>query len=318
MSIFECSLQKGFAIKHMDETSAFLNGVLKDEVYMEPPEGLQVEHGHVCKLERALYGLKTAPLLWNNVFDGIMKELGFSRSINDGCLYMKNINGREVYVLLYVDDLLLASGSEHEIVKLSDVLSERLEMKDLGLPKKFVGFELEWKENELILSQENYTLTILKRFGMQDSKPVSMPLEANFKINEAEIKNESNVNVKKNEKIYPIRELVGSLLYLAGGTRPDLTHAVNVMSRYQDFQHENIWKALKRILRYLCGTVTYKLKYLKCGGSTNVNDSYLSGFVDADFASENDRKSVSGFVFYMCNNVVSWSTRKQMDLFGKL
>jgi hypothetical protein len=151
----------------MDVKTAFLNGEIEDEVYIEQPEGfvVQNERSHVCRLKKALYGLKQVPHSWNEKIDGFLMSLGFNKSATNPNLYY-HINGNECLILvLYVDDLFL-TGSERLIVECKQALTAKFEMNDLGLMHYFLGLEVRQRTDEIFPSQGKYTIEILKNFGM--------------------------------------------------------------------------------------------------------------------------------------------------------
>lgn len=138
----------------MDVKTAFLNGIIEEEVYIEQLEGFVV-HGkesHVCKLKKALYGLKQAPHAWYERIDSYLMGLGFSKNDADSNLYFKVINGEALILILYVDDLLI-TGEDHLIIKCKEELASEFEMKDLGLLHYFLGLEVWQKSDGIILSQ---------------------------------------------------------------------------------------------------------------------------------------------------------------------
>lgn len=175
----------------------------------------------------------------------------------------------------------------------------KFRMKDLGTPRTFLGIKIERKGNELHLSQRSYFEKLLGRFGMENCQPTSTPMEMTPIP-------ENQEKLGPEEK--PYRELVGCLMYGMIATRPDLSFAVNYFSRYQHDQTEARWKGLKRILRYIKGTLNYNLCY-KPKGAEN-----LTCYVDADFGSESDRKSTSGFLLQVFGNTVCWTTRRQTSV----
>jgi hypothetical protein len=131
-------------LEQLDVKTAFLHGELEEEIYMDQPEGFIVpgKENYVCKLKRSLYGLKQSPRQWYKRFDSFMLSYGFKRSKYDSCVYIKHVNGSPIYLLLYVDDMLIAAKSRKEITTLKRLLSSEFEMKDLGAAKKILGMEI--------------------------------------------------------------------------------------------------------------------------------------------------------------------------------
>ncbi|KXJ79603.1 hypothetical protein RP20_CCG000255 [Aedes albopictus] len=282
----------------MDVKTAFLHGVLKEDLYMEVPQGVKASPGHVCKLQRSLYGLKQAPRCWNDKFNSTLLKLGFRRSNHDYCLYVSTTEGDEVYLVLYVDDLLIAGRNIRTIEKLKRRLSEEFEMTDCGEAKFFLGMRLEYnrRDGELKLSQEAAAVKILEKFGMAECNPSKNPMEKGLQLSR-----------DGNRTSQPYRESLGSLMYQMLCVRPDLCYPVGYMGRFQQSPTEDHWQALKRIMRYLKGTTTMGLVFKR-----HEDSRPLVGFVDADWASDSeDRKSVTGFLFKVFGSTVSWASRKQ-------
>lgn len=281
--------------RQMDVKSAFLHGFLKEEIYMAVPEGIDTASDQVCRLNKALYGLKQAPHCWNQRFNEFMKTLKFEISQNDECLFIKESTVSTTYLLLYVDDIIIASTGKTEMLSIKGKLETEFDMTDIGDIKEFLGIEITRSENGLELSQTKYLTKVLDKFGMLDCHPTNLPMEA-------------KVNPGEGEEVVdkPVKELIGCLLYAVMGTRPDLSFALNVCSRYQTKPTVLLWQALKKILRYVKGTLDFKLKYEK-----NSETDVLVGYADADWAGDEDRKSTTGFTFQVFGNTVCWSTRKQ-------
>ena len=167
----------------MDVKTAFLNGVIEEEVYIEQPQGFEVEyrHTHVCKLKKALYGLKQAPRAWYERIDGFLLSMGFTKSKADPNLYLKVVEDEPVILLLYVDDLFL-TGNEKQIKERKKKLAEEFEMKDLGLMHYFLGMEV-WQSSEgIFLNQGKYAVEILNRFNMLECKALATPMDSSLKF----------------------------------------------------------------------------------------------------------------------------------------
>ena len=220
---------------------------------MDQPEGFVVsgKENLVCRLKKSLYGLKQSPRQWYKRFDSFMLSHGFKRSDYDSCVYLKTVNDLAIYLLLYVDDILIAAKDKSEIAKLKAQLSKEFEMKDLGAAKKILGVEIirDGKSGMLYLSQRDYIEKVLRRFNMYDTKPVSTPLAAHFRLSSALCP----VSDGDIEYIYRVSysSAVGSLMYAMFCSHRDLSHALSVVSRDManpDKQHCN---AVQWIFRYL-------------------------------------------------------------------
>lgn len=282
--------------RQLDVKNAFLHGKVEEEIYMDIPDGFPKLQGKVYRLKKALYGLKQAPRAWNKTFDEFARQMKFTPCDSDKCLY-KYVNGSEkIFLLLYVDDIILAGTSEKRVLIVRSALESRFNMKDLGGLKSFLGINISRPSpGILVMSQENYLKNLLKRFNMEDCNPSATPMETKIEVVGETSENESR----------PFRELIGCLMYAMSTTRPDLSASVNFFSRYQGSQNETLWKNLKRVLRYIKGTINLCLVFRKSRGQT------VTCFADADYGSGEDRKSTSGFLIQIHGNSVLWGTKRQ-------
>ena len=289
-------------IYQMDVKSAFLYGDITEEVYMALPSKNVNNSKIACKLNKSIYGLKKSPKCWNNKFDSLLKNKGFVRSEKDHCLYTKCSDISKLYVLLYVDDVLIVGTDLKQVQKLKQILNSNFSMKDLGLINQYLGIDVKQnlKEGYTEISQENYLKKVLKKYNMYDCKPVSTPMDANNPL-------ESLISEENNPKMQKLcRKIIGSLMYAVQGTRPDLCVSVNILSRFQDKAGANLLKALKRVLRYVKGTLGNKL-VLK----VNSNNG-LCAYVDSDWGGDvQDRKSTTGYIFKLCDCSIAWASQKQ-------
>jgi hypothetical protein len=235
-----------------------------------------------------------------------MTEQGYSRCHSDHCVYFKRLeNGNFIILLLYVDDMLVAGSNMQDINVLKKKLANSFSMKDLGAAKKILGMRIkrDRKNRKLTLSQGEYTEKVLERFRMQNAKPVSTPLASHFKLTKEMCPN-TQEEIEYMSSI-PYSSAVGSLMYAMVCTRPDIAHAVGVVSRYMNNPGKEHWEAVKWILRYLRGTTTHALCF---GGS----DTFLQGYVDSDMAGDKDsRRSTTGYVFTIGGTTVSWISKLQ-------
>lgn len=297
----------GLPIYQMDVTGAFLYGEINGDVYISLPEGAYSDNNNIVKLNKSLYGLKSSPKCWNNKFNSVITREGFIRSSCDSCLYKKYNDNDKTFVLLYVDDLLMFGSNQNYILQLKSVLSKEFEMKDLGLVSDYLGINVKQDLETGIteLTQSKYLKNVLKRFNMENCKPMLTPMDVNF--NTKIFFNASSTAVDKDiEKL--CRQMIGCLMYAVSGTRPDLCFAVSMLSRYQKCANNVLLAALKRVLRYVKHTIDYKLVY-KCSGDN------LVGFCDSDWGGDVvDRKSTSGYMFMFSNCLVQWSSKKQASV----
>lgn len=292
-------MKYGLRIYQMDAITAFLQGDLNETIFMEQPEGYTDGTSRVCKLNRAIYGLKQAGRQWNIKLDAALQKYGLMKSKMDPCLYYSgNLN---LLVAIYVDDFLIFYKCEKLLDELKKFLCGTFKMKDIGPAKHCIGVRIRQGDGIIELDQANYIREILERFGMSECKPVGTPSDTNQKLSARMVNEENSLTGK-----IPYQEAVGCLLYLAGATRPDIAFSVNDVSRFNANHSDVHWTAVKRILRYLRGTIDLKLKYRK---STN---SDLHAFCDADWASDIDkRRSCTGLVTKMSGAAISWMSKRQ-------
>ncbi|KAJ4721737.1 Retrovirus-related Pol polyprotein from transposon TNT 1-94 [Melia azedarach] len=296
-------------LEQLDVKTAFLHEELEKEIYMTQPDGFQVpgKEDYVCKLKKSLYGLKQSPRQWYKRFDSYMIEIGYTKSPYDCCVYYsKATNGSLIYLVLYVDDMLIAAENKSDVQKLKDLLSVEFEMKDLGAARKILGMEIyrDRSKKKLFLSQKGYIQKILSRFGMSTAKPIDTPSAANAHLSIAFAP--KSVEEKEYMSRVPYTSAVGSLMYAMVCSRPDLAQSVSVVSRFMGEPGKEHWQAVKRIFRYLKGTFDVGLIY---GGDTQC---LVTGFSDSDYAGDVDsRRSMTGYVFTLGSSVVSWKATLQ-------
>ena len=287
------AVQKGHCIHQMDVKTAFLHGTIDDEVYIEPPEGLEIcRRNEVLKLNKGLYGLKQSPRLWNEKWKEVVSCMGFRSLQSDECIFMKGAT----WILLYVDDILIISPSLADVQSVKKQLASKLDVVDMGPLSTFLGVTFVRCKHEAFLSQEQYISSVLSRFGMSNCKPVSTPMCTSS--------SHSNLDTPHaDSKRY--QEMMGSLLFLATRTRPDISAAVSLLCRHTANPRAAHFVAGKRVLRYLQGTKSFALRI----GSTQ--DS-LVAYADADWANDHrDRRSTSGILLQLAGGSVLWKTCKQ-------
>nr|ABA95721.1 retrotransposon protein, putative, Ty1-copia subclass [Oryza sativa Japonica Group] len=308
--VLSIAMSQGWSLRQLDVQNAFLHGYLDEEVYMRQPPGFEdARQPHfLCKLDKALYGLKQAPRAWYSRLSKKLQELGFSSSKADTSLFFYNKGHHKMFVLVYVDDIIVASSSSPAVNALLKDLEKDFALKDLGDLHYFLGIEVKRTPQTLLLSQERYTTELLERVNMTSCKPVSTPLSTAEKLS-VEIGDELGPS-----DVTQYRSIVGALQYLTL-TRPDISYSVNKVCQFLQTPTTAHWSAVKRILRYLKGTLDLGLKIVK--SSSNL----VSAFSDADWAGSvddrrstggfADRRSTGGFAVFFGDNLISWSARKQ-------
>ena len=286
----------------MDVVTAFLNGNLEEEIYMKQPDGI-IEPGKehlVCKLERSLYGLKQSPRCWNKALKEYLLSIGFTQSSADPCVFVKKSDTLTV-IAVYVDDLIILTKNSDEITKIKEILNFRFKMKDMGELYFWLGMSIiqDKAKKCLLINQQRYLEKVLKKFKQTEAKTMTIPVDVNVKLRK-------NDNVSNNVDPILYQSIIGSLLYAAIVTSPDIAHAVGVLSKICASPDESHLAAAKRVLGYLKGTKQYGIKYRK------TDNAAITEYSDANWAGDlDDRQSTSGNVFMMANGPISWLSKKQ-------
>ncbi|KAJ9547641.1 hypothetical protein OSB04_020184 [Centaurea solstitialis] len=293
-----------YEIWQMDVKTAFLNGKLTEDVYMEQPEGFEDPENpnKVCKLLKSIYGLKQASRSWNLHFDERIKEFGFAKSEFEPCVYTKFSGSIVTFLVLYVDDILLIGNDS-----VKSWLSRCFQMKDLGEAAYILGIKIYRNRSKRLigLSQSTYIDKILKRFRMDESKKGFIPMQHGIVLSKTQCPVSSQDQDKM--KLVPYASAIGSIMYAMLCTRPDVAYSVSVTSRYQQNPGEPHWVAVKNILKYLRRT---KDMFLVFGGSED--EISVNGYSDASFQTDRDDfRSQSGYVFTLNGGAISWKSSKQ-------
>ena len=269
---------------------------------MEQPDGFVVDgqEGKVCKLLKSLYGLRQAPKQWHEKFERTLTSTGFVANEADKCVYYRHGGGEGVILCLYVDDILIFGTNLKVIQEVKDFLNQNFEMKDLGVADVILNIMLlRGGDGGITLLQSHYVEKILDRFGYSDCKPSPTPYDPSVLIRK-------NKGETKDQLRYS--QIIGSLMYLASATRPDISFSESKLSRFVSNPGDVHWHALERIMRYLKGTASYGLHYT---GYPRV----LEGYSDANWISDADElKATSGYVFTLGGAAVSWKSCKQTIL----
>ncbi|KAJ6945155.1 Retrovirus-related Pol polyprotein from transposon RE1 [Populus alba x Populus x berolinensis] len=296
--ILSIAVSSGWLLHQLDVHNVFLHGHLSELVYMDQPPGYtdpRFPH-HVCRLKRALYGLKQAPRAWFQRFSSFLLQLGFLISKADSSLFVHHSAARTVYLLLYIDDMVLTGNNPSLIKNLITQLSTEFAMKDLGSLHYFLGVEVHHHSHGLFLSQTKYALDLLHCADMVEAKPITTPSVVGHHL---------SIEGKLFSDPTLFRSLASALQYLTI-TRPDLSFSVNSICQFMHAPTEDHFRALKRILRYVKGTVHYGLQ-LHCNPSRD-----LLAYSDADWAGCPDtRRSTTGYLIFLGPNLISWCSKKQ-------
>jgi hypothetical protein len=277
---------------------------------MRQPKGLEAQGKEhmVCLLKRAIYGLKQAGREWYEHLCGIMFTIGFTRCRVEHAVFYKYTGKDALIVAVDVDDMTLAGNSKSVISIFKDQLRRELKIKDLGELKWLLGIEVKRDRTRrtISFSQSSYIDKIIARFGLQDAKPLSTPLDPHHHLSISQ--SPSTPHQFEAMRNVPYREAIGSLMYAALGTRPDIAFAISLLSQFMQNPGHLHWEAVKRVLRYLKGT---RDKWLVFGDRQNDSQGTLEGFADADWGLQEHRHSISGYLFTIDGGVILWSLKKQ-------
>nr|GEX11825.1 copia protein [Tanacetum cinerariifolium] len=290
---------KSFTVFQMDVKTAFLHGSLKEDVYVCQPEGfIDADHpSHVYKLKKALYGLKQAPKVWYNEFSMFLLHNHFFKGSIDPTLFIRRFDKDILVVQVYVDDIIFGSTHPRYTQPFFDIIKSHFEMSMMGEMTFFLGLQVNQSSCGIFINQSNYVLEIFKKYGMESCNPVGTSMEIKDKLDLDQ--NGTPVDAMK------YHSMIGALMYLTS-SRPDIVHATCLCARYQAKPTEKHLKEVKRIFRYLWGTINTGLWYTKDSGFK------LTGFSDAYYAGCKDTfKSTFGGAQFLGEKLVSWSSKKQ-------
>ena len=282
----------------MDINNAFLHGDLEEEVYMDVPPSYECkDSATVCKLDKSIYGLKQASRQWNAKLIAALLNMDFKQSKSDYSLFIKQTANSFIALLVYVDDVILASNDMTEIKQVKDSLHRQFTIKDLGELQYFLGLEVARTSNGICLNQRKYAVDLLREEQFLHCKPVSTPIDPSVKL----MANDSPCLTDHSD----YRRLIGKLLYLTL-TRPDISYAVQQLSQFVNQPTELHLKAAHRLLRYIKKAPSQGLFFAAD------NPLELKGYSDSDWAGCQDtRRSVTGFCLFLGNSLVSWRSKKQ-------
>ena len=283
----------------MDVKSAFLNGIVKEEVYVEQPPGFEDPKmpTHVYKLNKALYELKQAPRAWYARLSSFLISKDFTRGKVDITLFTLKRESDILIVQIYVDDIVFGSTNLSLCQEFEELMKHEFEMSLMGELSYFLGLQIKQLDDGIFINQARYVTNLLSKYGFENCKHLSTPMSVNVKLD----LDSKGQNV--DQKLY--RGMIGSLLYLTA-SRPDIQYSVGVCARFQSCPKESHLIVVKRIFRYLSETEKLGLWYPKG------QDFSLHAYSDADYAGcMLDRKSTSGTCQFLAGCLISWSSRKQ-------
>ncbi|KAK2410370.1 putative mitochondrial protein [Trifolium repens] len=296
------AINNGITLYQMDVKSAFLNGVISEEVYVKQPHGFEdlSNSNHVFKLKKSLYGLKQAPRAWYERLSTFLVNNGFEKGQVDNTLFRKTLKKDILIIQIYVDDIIFGSTNATLCKNFSKLMQDEFEMSMMGELKFFLGIQINQTKKGTFIHQSKYIKDLLKKFNLEDCKPMNTPMHPTSSLS----KDDSEGKV--DHKLY--RGMIGSLLYLTA-SRPDILFSVYLCARFQSDPRESHFTAVKRIFRYLKTTCNIGLLYQKS------NDYKLIGFCDADYAGDKiERKSTSGNCQFIGENLISWASKRQTTI----
>jgi hypothetical protein len=281
--------------------SAFLNGDLHEELFVEQPAGF-VKPGSehlVLHLHKALYGLNQAPWAWNEKLDQTLMSLGFLRCPSEPAIYTRRRNGSRLIIGVYVDDLVVAGELKKVIESFKSEMGKAFNMSDLGLLQYYLGLEVKQNSDGIFLSQGAYAKKILDRSGMAGCNPCQFPMEPHLKLSKGSLEQAVDKTM--------YRSIVGSLRYLVN-TRPNIAFAVGYVSQLLEDPCNDHLAVAKHILCYVAGTCAWGLWFGKKGKKEDV----LTGFSDSDSARDIDKwQSTTSVIFFLGDSPITWQSIKQ-------
>jgi hypothetical protein len=310
-AIFALVAAEDMECDSLDITTAFLNADLEETIYMQPPPGYEqyTPSGKklYCLLRKAIYGLKQGSRQWYLKLSEVMKSIGFTKVRSEPCVYVFDRDGDKVIVPSYVDDLHIAAKSKQSVERVKEELRKHFKLRDLGPTKWFLGIHIirDRAKRTLSLSQHQYCEDMLKEFDMLDSRPVATPMAPGIHLTE-EMCPTTAEDFEFMKGVNYMRA-VGKLNWLALATRPDISYAVSQLACFSSKPGPQHWQAVKRLFRYIRGTMDYKLIY----GPSSHPANFIT-YSDADYAGDPDTaKSTTGYALLMGGAAVAWSSKLQ-------
>ena len=302
-AVIALAASEDWELHQMDVKSAYLNSPIDAEIYMRLPPGYG-QKGKVAKVNRGIYRLRQSGNLWHKTLSTAFRDLHLTRSaVDHGVFYAHDSEGTTI-LCSSTDDFLITASSTERMTALKGGLSQHFEMTDLGELGWILGIRVKRDRvaKTISLSQAAYIDLVVKRFNLVSAPPLKVPIDPNAQISTAQSPvTEEQLNDMRN---VPYREAVGSLMYAAIGTRPDIAFAVTLLSQYLQNPGRAHWEQAKRAIRYLKGTRDCELVFGPNGG--------VEGFSDANWGNDiDDRHSICGYVYMLNGGAISWSSKKQ-------
>ena len=286
----------GKKLEQMDMSTAFLNAPIQEQIFVKPAPGYELPKGKVYALQKLLYGLKQAPNNWNNLINEVLVKNGFERVTAELGIYIKE----NVYLGLYVDDLIIATNSDNEMNNVKEMLHKNFKMRDLHSPERFLGLNIQQRDDSVTITLHEYIQKMLKDCDMLDANSVNSPADKKDDLEKIDL---SPVYAD----LTKYRSIVGKLLYASTVCRYDISHIVSILTRFFHKPEERHMRAAKRVLRYLKGTSKFGITYNNTDG--------IQAFTDLDWGNSlEDRRSISGYLIKLGGGAISWSLKKQVTV----
>ena len=305
-TIIALAAKHDYILHSIDISSAFLNGNLEEEIYMEQPPGfIQFGPEFVCKLKKSLYGLKQSARQWNKKLNATLFNLGYKRLESDRSIYVFAKDGVLVIIPVFIDDITLASNSQSKIDKTIKDLELHFKLRNLGPTSWLLGMKItrDFSNHSISLSQHQYITDKLKEFGFNDCSPTTTPMDPGLVLQKTQLSDQDKEYMSK----IPYLQAIGSLIYLSQCTRPDIAYAVGTLAKFNSNPAPIHWKAVKHLFKYLQGTKDYDLVY-KPDGEQELFITYS----DSNHGACKDTgRSTGGYVVKIGTGAVSWSSKLQ-------
>ena len=301
----------GYEVDQIDVSTAFLYGSIEEEIYVRQPPGFEDPKNpeKVCKLKRSLYGLKQAPRVWHEHLTKSLEALGYKKLVSDNSIFVKKFGENVDIIVIYVDDILLLSRNKNRNKEIIRKLRKKYKLREETSKNLYLGMKITRENGILSISHEQKILELLKEFRLEKCKVAATPMESNFNhlvyLDHVSTDQTAQYTDVKLQARY--QSLIGSLLYIANMTRPDISFAVGLLCRYVQKPKKLHWIAALRVLRYLKGTLKLVLTF-----DANKDNLLSVGYTDSDFGGcQITRKSTSGMCFMYSGGAIMWSSRKQ-------
>ncbi|CAI7806170.1 unnamed protein product, partial [Closterium sp. NIES-54] len=310
---------RGWRIKQMDITTAFLNGIILEELYMLQPEGLDDGSGRVCRLKKAIYGLKQAPRAWYHKLEETLLAGGFEKSECDHSLFLLQEKKQFLMLLVFVDDILLFSESAAMIMRVEEMLEMQFKCSKMGDVKYYLGMHVErdLDKGVLRLHHRNYCEGLAEKYGLQDGGKPATPLPSGFTVEPC---TDEEVVDESDRKLF--HSMVGALNYAANHTRPDIAFATSRLASVVSRPSHEQLEAAKRLVRYVSATASVGLEYSamiqrqqRGAADLGKEEMLLTCYTDSSFNSvKADGTSIGGYVCLFGGGAVSWRSKKQNEM----